>query len=269
MQYKTTRQILLAGIPIGGGAPVSIQSMTNTPTTDVDATVAQIERLVAAGVHIVRFGVPDVESAEAVAAIRQRVLVPLVADIHFNYKLALICMEHGVDALRINPGNLRKKSDVNSVIDCAVEHDIPLRIGINGGSLPPDLLEKYRGPTPEAMVEAAEREMAHFAERDFTNFKVSLKNSNVLETLAACRLFASKHDVPQHIGITEAGITETGLIRSGFGLGTLLAEGIGDTMRVSLTAAPEIEVTAAKRILATVQREVYTRGDDARNLAQG
>lgn len=257
---QNTRVLRIGAIRIGGGQPVSIQSMTNTSTADVAATVAQVRKLDAAGVHIVRLGVPDEEAARAIARIRQQVNVPLVADIHFSHRLALIALEGGVDALRINPGNLRRREDVREVVQEAASRKTPLRIGINGGSLPKDLLTQYQGPTAEAMIAAAEREMAWFEELDFSDYKVSLKSSDVETTVEANLLFAEKHpECPLHLGVTEAGVIETGIIRSAVGLGRMLLAGIGDTVRVSLTADPVMEATAARDILAAAGVAVLNR----------
>ena len=247
-----TRQILVGGVPVGGGAPVTIQSMTNTPTADVEATVAQIRRLEAAGCQIVRVAVPDMEAARAVGAIRERISIPLVVDIHFNYKLALECVAAGCDKVRINPGNIGDESKVKAVADACRAKGVPIRVGVNGGSLEKGLLAKYGGFTPEALVESALNQVALLHKFDFEDVCVSLKCSSVRDTVAAYRIMAEQSDCPLHLGVTEAGTPRMGIIKSAAGIGGLLALGIGDTLRVSLSADPVEEVYAARDILRAV-----------------
>lgn len=238
---------------VGGGAPVLVQSMTKTDTTDVNATVAQIEELVRAGCEIVRIAVPDKDAAVALKEIRQRVpLVPLVADIHFHYKLALAALDAGIDKLRLNPGNIGAVERVREVTRAAQSQNVPIRIGVNGGSLEKDLLAKYGTATPEAMVESALRHIRILEDLEFYDIIVSLKASDVHRTVAAYRLLAEKVDYPLHLGVTEAGSAFSGTIKSAIGLGILLHEGIGDTIRVSLAAEPQEEVRVAWDILKSL-----------------
>ena len=244
-----TRQILVGGVPVGGGAPVTIQSMTNTRTEDVTATVNQILRLEEAGCHIIRVAVPDMAAAKAVGAIKARIHIPLVVDIHFDYKLALACVEEGCDAVRINPGNIGGEDRVKAVAEACKARRLPIRIGVNGGSLEKPLLAKYGGVTPEALVESAFGHIALLEQYDFHDICVSLKSSSVVTTMAAYKLMSGKSDYPLHLGVTETGTTRMGTIKSAIGIGGLLALGIGDTLRVSLSADPVEEVYAAKDIL--------------------
>ena len=244
-----TRQIFVGGVPIGGGAPVTIQSMTNTRTDDVAATVAQIRRLAAAGCQIVRVAVPDLAAAKAVGAIREQIDIPLVVDIHFDYKLALECVAAGCDKVRINPGNIGGEDRVRQVADACRQKGIPIRIGVNGGSLEKPILAKYGGVTPEALVESAFGHIRLLEKFDFTDICVSLKSSSVPVTMAAYRLMSEKSDYPLHLGVTETGTPRMGILKSAVGIGGLLALGIGDTMRVSLSADPVEEVYAARDIL--------------------
>ena len=237
---------------MGGGAPVSIQSMTNTPTHDVEATLSQIRALAAAGCDIVRVAVPDMEAAKAIGALKAGSPVPLVADIHFDYRLALEAAEQGVDKIRINPGNIGAQSRVEAVAKACIERKIPIRVGVNGGSLEKELLAKYGGPTPEAMVESALGHIRLLERYGFEDICVSLKASNVPATVGAYRLMRSRYDYPLHLGVTEAGTRELGELKAAAGIGGLLAMGIGDTIRVSLTADPVEEVYAARRILKAV-----------------
>ncbi len=244
-----TRQILVGGVPVGGGAPVTIQSMTNTRTDDVTATVNQILRLEEAGCQIIRVAVPDMAAAKAVGAIKARIHIPLVVDIHFDYKLALACVEEGCDAVRINPGNIGGEDRVKAVAEACKARHLPIRIGVNGGSLEKPLLAKYGGVTPEALVESAFGHIALLEQYDFHDICVSLKSSSVVTTMAAYKLMSGKSDYPLHLGVTETGTTRMGTIKSAIGIGGLLALGIGDTLRVSLSADPVEEVYTAKDIL--------------------
>lgn len=243
------RVVNVGTVPVGGEHPVSIQSMTNTDTRDVGATVAQIRRLEAAGCEIIRVAVPDMEAAEAVSAIKKQIHIPLVCDIHFDYRLALECMKNGADKIRINPGNIGSKERVRQVVELAKSTQTPIRIGVNGGSLERELLQKYGGPTADALVESALRHVEILDGLNFTDVIVSIKVSDVPTMLAAYRKFDRLTDIPTHIGVTEAGTLRGGLVKSAVGIGALLAEQIGNTMRVSLTADPVEEIVAAKDIL--------------------
>lgn len=247
-----TKKIFVGGLPIGGGAPVSIQSMTNTPTDDVEATVQQIRRLAAAGCEIVRVAVPNMSAAKAVGKIKEQIDLPLVVDIHFNYKLALECIEAGADKVRINPGNIGEPERVKAVANACARKNIPIRIGVNGGSLEKHLLEKYGGPTPQAMVDSAFGHIALLNRYDFDDICVSLKTSHVATTMQAYQLMSQQSNYPLHLGVTEAGTTRMGTIKSAAGIGGLLGLGIGDTLRVTLTADPVEEIVAAKDILKAV-----------------
>ena len=244
-----TKQILVGGVPVGGGAPVSIQSMCSTKTDDVPATVDQIHRLEAAGCEIVRVAVPDMAAAKAIRAIRSRIHIPLVADIHFDYRLALECAAQGVDKIRINPGNIGGEDRVKAVADACRAGKIPIRIGVNGGSLEKELLKKYGGATPEALAESALGHAALLKKFDFTDICISVKCSSVPVTMGAYRLLSERCPYPLHLGVTEAGTPAMGIIKSAMGIGGLLCLGIGDTLRVTLTADPVEEIAAAKRIL--------------------
>ncbi len=252
-----TRKIRVGGVPLGGGAPVTIQSMCNTRTDDVAATVAQIRRLEAAGCEIVRVAVPDMAAARAVGKIKESISIPLVVDIHFDYKLALECVAAGCDKVRINPGNIGGEDRVKAVAHACREKGIPIRIGVNGGSLEKRLLAKYGGVTPEALVESAFDHIALLHKFDFEDICVSLKSSSVATTMAAYRLMSEQSDYPLHLGVTETGTPRMGVLKSAVGIGGLLAMGIGDTMRISLSADPVEEVYAARDILkaAGVRRE--------------
>ena len=244
-----SRQIIVGGVPIGGGAPVVIQSMLNTKTTDVAGSLAQIRQLKAAGCQIARLAVPNQEAARSFADICKESELPLVADIHFDYKLALAAAEGGAAKIRINPGNIGGEQNVKAVVDCCRERKIPIRIGVNGGSLDKKLLEKYGHPTAEALVESAFEHLAMLEKFDFYDTCVSMKSSTVPTMVAAARLFREKCDYPIHIGVTETGPVRMGLMKSAMGIGALLLDGIGDTIRVSLTDDPVEEVFAAKDIL--------------------
>ncbi len=253
IQRRKTRQITVGGVKIGGDAPIVVQSMTTTNTDEIDATVAQIHELERVGCEIVRVAVPDQKAAEALASIKSQIHIPLIADIHFDYKLALRAIEQGVDGLRINPGNIGGKDRVERVVKAAKGRGIPMRIGVNSGSLERDLLEKYGYPTAEAMVESALRHIRILEEMDFYDMKISLKASHVGLAVEAYRLFSQKSDYPLHLGITEAGTSFAGSIKSAVGLGTLLAQGIGDTIRVSLAADPVEEVKVGFEILKSLE----------------
>jgi len=244
-----TRQIHAGSVAIGGGAPVTIQSMCNTRTEDAAATVAQIHDLEAAGCEIIRVTVPNMEAARALTAIRDAIHIPLVADIHFDYRLAVEAAARGADAIRINPGNIGGVDNVRAVVDACCAHHLPIRIGVNGGSLEKELLAKYGRVTPEALVESALGHIRLLEKYDFTDICVSVKSSDVPLNMKAYRLLSETVDYPLHLGVTEAGTPSMGLIKSAVGIGGLLCDGIGDTIRVSLTADPVEEVYAAKRIL--------------------
>ena len=249
MNRKTTKTVQIGNVRIGGGAPVAIQSMTNTKTEDVEATVRQIRALTEAGCEIVRCAVPTMEAAEALREIRRQITIPLVADIHFDYRLALKAIESGVDKVRINPGNIGSRERVRAVADAARERGIPIRIGVNSGSLEKPLLEKYGGVTAEALVESALSQAAVLEEMQFTDIVISIKASDVPLCVEAYELLSQRTDYPLHIGITEAGTPYEGTIKSAVGLGILLHEGIGDTLRVSLTGDPVEEIRAGRAIL--------------------
>ena len=247
-----TRQSQGGSVAVGGGAPVSIQSMTNTPTQDVTATVAQIRALTTAGCDIVRVAVPDMDAARAVAEIKRQITLPLVVDIHFDYRLALTAVEGGADKVRINPGNIGGRDKVRMVAQACQERGVPIRIGVNGGSLEKPLLERYGGVTPDALVESALGHIRLLEEVGFSDICVSLKSSSVPITMAAYEKMSQVSDYPLHLGVTEAGTLEMGTIKSAVGIGGLLARGIGDTFRVTLTADPVEEIRVAKDILRAV-----------------
>ncbi len=249
---RKTRQLMVGNVAVGGDAPVSVQSMTNTETCEVEATVAQISRLVAAGVDIVRVSVPSMDAAEAFKIIRAQVQVPLVADIHFDHRIALKVLDYGVDCLRINPGNIGNEQRIRAVVDSAKDKGIPLRIGVNAGSLGKALLRKYREPNAEAMVESALNQIEILDKLDCQDFKISLKSSEIFMTLEAYRSLASQIEQPFHLGITEAGGLRSGTVKSAIGLGSLLMEGIGDTIRISLAADPVEEVKVGFDILKSL-----------------
>jgi (E)-4-hydroxy-3-methylbut-2-enyl-diphosphate synthase len=249
IQRRTTRQIKVGNVTVGGGAVIPVQSMTNTKTADVEATVSQIKALEEAGCEIVRVAVPDETSARSIADIKKKTGIPIIADIHFDHRLAIIAAESGVDGLRINPGNIGSMDKVRNVADCARHHGIPIRIGVNAGSLDSDLTGKHGGATPDAMVESALRQIDMLESSGFMDIKVSLKASDVPRTVSAYRKLASKTDIPLHLGVTEAGGLFPGLVKSSLGIGMLLAEGIGDTFRVSLTRDPVEEIRAGYEIL--------------------
>lgn len=250
---KKTRRITLGGVPIGGGAPVAVQSMTNTDTRDVKATVKQINELAKAGCEVVRVALLNMEAARSLDKIKKAISIPLVADIHFDHRLALTAIDKGVDGLRINPGNIGEKAKVVELVKAAKERGVPIRIGVNSGSLEKDLLKKYGRPTPEALVESAMRHVRILEDLDFLDMKVSIKASDVPTTVDAYRLMSKTAKYPLHIGVTEAGTLFSGTVKSSVGLGILLAEGIGDTMRVSLTADPVEEVRVAWEMLKALK----------------
>jgi len=249
---RKTKQIKVGDVAIGGGAPVVVQSMTKTDTRDSRATLRQIKRLEKAGCEIVRLAVPDEEAAEAFGEMKKKAGIPVIADIHFDHRLALSCLEKGADGLRINPGNIGSKSKVQEVAGAAKERGVPIRIGVNAGSLEKDLLHRHGSASAEAMVESALRQVRILEDLDFTRIKISLKASDVIRTVCAYRILAKRVDYPFHAGITEAGTLMRGTIKSSVGLGLLLNEGLADTIRVSLTAAPEEEVRVGYLILASL-----------------
>jgi (E)-4-hydroxy-3-methylbut-2-enyl-diphosphate synthase len=250
---RQSRQIMVGNVPVGGDAPIAVQSMTNTETTDVAATVAQIKALQGVGADIVRVSVPSMDAAEAFGKIRQQVDIPLVADIHFDHKIALRVAELGVDCLRINPGNIGREERVRAVVDKARDYGIPIRIGVNAGSLEKELQKKYGEPTPDALVESAMRHIDILDRLNYPDFKVSLKASDVFMTVHAYRKLATQIEQPLHLGITEAGGLRSGSVKSAIGLGMLLAEGIGDTIRVSLAADPLQEIRVGFDILKSLR----------------
>lgn len=247
-----TKQILVGNVPVGGGAPVTIQSMCNTFTDDVEATVQQINLLAAAGCEIVRVAVPDMAAAKAIGEIKERISIPLVADIHFDYRLAIEAIAAGADKVRINPGNIGSEDRVKAVVNACAVKNIPIRIGVNGGSLEKKLLAKYGKVCPEAMVESAFGHIALLNKYDFDDICVSLKSSNVQTAMKAYCLMHERSDYPLHLGVTEAGTYTMGTIKSAIGIGGLLAQGIGDTFRVTLTADPAEEIVVAKQILKAI-----------------
>jgi len=253
IKRRKTRQIMVGNVPVGGDAPISVQSMTNTETCDVTATVNQIQRIQEAGADIVRVSVPSMEAAEAFGKIRQQVDVPLVADIHFDYRIALRVADLGVDCLRINPGNIGREKRIRAVVDKARDLNIPIRIGVNAGSLEKDIQKKYGEPTPDALVESAMRHVELLDQYNFQNFKVSVKASDVFMAVAAYRKLSEKIEQPLHLGITEAGGLRAGTVKSSVGLGMLLMDGIGDTLRVSLAADQVEEVKVGWDMLKSLK----------------
>ncbi|HCE40539.1 MAG: 4-hydroxy-3-methylbut-2-en-1-yl diphosphate synthase [Alcanivorax sp.] len=252
IQRRKSRQIHVGNVPVGGDAPISVQSMTNTDTCDVDATVAQIQALEGVGADIVRVSVPTMEAAEAFGRIKRRVAVPLVADIHYDYKIALKVADEGADCLRINPGNIGREDRVRAVIESARDHGVPIRIGVNAGSLEKELQRKYGEPTSDALVESALRHAEILDRYDFQDFKISVKASNVFMTLQAYRKLASQIEQPLHLGVTEAGTFRSGTVKSAVALGGLLMEGIGDTIRISLATDPVEEIRVGFDILKSL-----------------
>jgi (E)-4-hydroxy-3-methylbut-2-enyl-diphosphate synthase len=255
---RQSTQIMVGNVPVGGGAPITVQSMTNTLTTDVVATVAQIKRLEAVGADIVRVSVPTMDAAEAFKQIKQQVKIPLIADIHFDYRIALKVAEYGVDCLRINPGNIGNEKRIRSVVDCARDKNIPIRIGVNGGSLETDIQEKYGEPTAQALVDSALRHVDILDRLNFDQFKVSVKASDALLAVESYQLLAKQIVQPLHLGITEAGGLRSGSVKSAVGLGMLLSQGIGDTIRVSLAADPVEEIKVGFDILKSLR--IRSRG---------
>ncbi|MDQ7787619.1 MAG: flavodoxin-dependent (E)-4-hydroxy-3-methylbut-2-enyl-diphosphate synthase [Thermodesulfovibrionales bacterium] len=249
---RKTRILFVGNIPVGGRNPIAVQSMTKTDTEDVIATVEQITSLEASGCDIIRLAVPEIHAARSLGKIKKAIRIPMIADIHFDWRLALEAVRQGVDGLRINPGNIGALWKTKEVVKAACDKGLPIRIGVNAGSLEKDLLRKYGHPSPEALVESAVNHIGILEKLKFTDIKVSLKASDVGKTVEAYRLFSKKYDYPLHIGISEAGPPSQGIIKSSVGLGILLSEGIGDTIRVSLTAAPEEEVRVAYAILGSL-----------------
>ena len=252
MTRKDTKVINIGGRKIGGGNPVAIQSMTNTKTEDVEATVAQILVLEKAGCEIIRCAVPTMEAAQALSEIKKQISIPLVADIHFDYRLAIAAIENGADKIRINPGNIGSRDRIQAVVDAAKAHRIPIRVGVNSGSLEKELVEKYHGVTAEGLVESALDKVRIIEEMGYDNLVISIKSSDVMMCAKAHELIADRTDHPLHVGITEAGTLYSGNIKSAVGLGIILYQGIGDTIRVSLTGDPLEEIKSAKRILKTL-----------------
>ena len=260
IRRRKTRQIRVGKVKIGGGAPIAVQSMTSTCTQDVKATIDQIKQLQAAGCEIVRVAVPDAAAAAAIAKIRKEISIPLIGDIHFDYRLAMAAARAGADGLRLNPGNIGGAGKIRAVVDCAAEFGIPIRIGINAGSVEKDLMKKYKAVTALAMVESAVRHIDLLRELDFHQIKISLKASDVWRTVEAYRLLSSRTDYPLHVGVTEAGGLYPGIVKSSLGIGMLLAEGIGDTLRVSLTREPVEEVRVGYEILKAL--DIRHRGPE-------
>jgi len=249
---RNSRQIDLGGIKIGGGAPVTVQSMTKTDTRDITGTVTQIKSLEKAGCDIVRLAVPDMDAAKSLGEIKKQTNIPIVSDIHFDYKLALEAVKQGVDGMRINPGNIGAKYRIKAVVDAVKERGIPIRIGVNSGSLEKDILKKHGSPTPEALAESAFRHVEILEDLDFRDIKISVKSTDVKKMIASYRILAERCEYPLHLGVTEAGTYEMGTIKSSIGIGTLLAEGIGDTIRVSLTGDPVDEIAVGFNILRSL-----------------
>ena len=246
---RTSKQVMVGRVPLGGGAPVTVQSMLNVPSTDIPGSVAQAKRLEAAGCQILRAAIPDMAAVALIPALKEAVSIPLVADIHFDYKLALESVAAGVDKVRINPGNIGEDSRVRAVAKACREKGVPIRVGVNSGSVEKHILAKFGGPTPEALVESALCHVSLLEKFDFTDIVVSLKASSVDSTIRAYQLMAQRCNYPLHLGVTEAGTARMGLIKSAIGIGSLLQQGIGDTLRVSLTADPVEEIAAGKDIL--------------------
>jgi (E)-4-hydroxy-3-methylbut-2-enyl-diphosphate synthase len=257
MKRRKTRKVWVGKVAIGGGAPISVQSMTKTDTRNISSTIKQIKKLEKAGCEIIRVAVPDMESANALPQIKQKINIPLVADIHFDYKLALKAIEFGVDKLRINPGNIGARWKVEEIVKACLERKIPIRIGVNAGSVPHDLLAKYKKASPEALVEAAIRQIRILEDLNFNDIVISVKAFDVPTTIRAYEFISKKTNYPLHLGITEAGLPRPGAIRSALGIGLLLAQGIGDTIRVSLTSDPVEEVKVGYEILKSLNLREY------------
>ncbi|WP_457574941.1 flavodoxin-dependent (E)-4-hydroxy-3-methylbut-2-enyl-diphosphate synthase [Desulfolithobacter sp.] len=256
IKRRKTRQIHIGQVPVGGGAPISVQSMTNTDTRDVESTVAQIQRLEKAGCELIRVAVPDMEAAAAIRSIRERIGIPLIADIHFDSRLAVAAVENGAQAIRINPGNLGGEDKLARVVDAARQHRVPIRVGVNSGSIEKDLLKKYGYPTPDrptALIESALRNVALLEKLSFYEIKISIKSSDTLTTISGYRELSEKTDYPLHIGVTEAGGLIAGTVKSSVALGILLFEGIGDTFRISLTRDPEEEIRVGFELLRSLR----------------
>jgi (E)-4-hydroxy-3-methylbut-2-enyl-diphosphate synthase len=260
IKRKKTRQILVGNIPIGGLAPIAVQSMTNTHTQDVESTVTQIRGLEKAGCEIIRVAVPDQEAALAIRSIKKQISIPIIADIHFDHRLAIQATKSGADGLRINPGNIGSKKKIKAVVAVANEYNIPIRIGVNAGSLEKDLYEKYGGASAEAMVESALRNISILEDLNFSQIKISIKASDVNRTVAAYQLLSEKTDIPLHVGVTEAGGLYAGIVKSSLGIGMILSKGIGDTIRVSLTRDPIEEIRVGYEILKAL--EIRRRGPE-------
>lgn len=249
---KKTREIRIGNVRIGGENPIAIQSMTNTKTENIKETVAQIHALQEAGCEIIRSAVPTMEAAQALGEIKEQIRIPLVADIHFDYRLAIAAVEHGADKIRINPGNIGSRERIQAVVDCCKEHQVPIRVGVNSGSLEKELIDKYGGVTAEGLVESALDKTALIEDMGYDNLVISIKSSDVLMCIRAHEIISQKTDYPLHVGITEAGTVYSGSVKSAIGLGNILYQGIGDTVRVSLTGDPVQEIYAAKMILKTL-----------------
>ena len=252
IKRRISKQIMVGNVPVGGDAPITVQTMTNTKTTDVAATVAQIRAVERVGADMVRVSVPTMEAAKALKEIKKQIHIPLVADIHFDYRLAIAAMENGADKIRINPGNIGSTERIKAVVDVAKERNIPIRVGVNSGSLEKELVEKYHGVTAEGLVESALDKVHIIEELGYDNLVISIKSSNVMMCARAHELIAEQTSYPLHVGITEAGTLYSGNIKSAIGLGIILYQGIGDTIRVSLTGAPLEEIKSARRILKTL-----------------
>ena len=251
-QYRKSKQIMVGGLPMGGGAPVSVQSMLNTPASDIPASLEQAKRLEAAGCQIIRAAVPNMQAVQLIDRLKQTVSVPIVADIHFDYRLAIESVAAGVDKVRINPGNIGDDDRVRQVVQYCKQHEVPIRVGVNSGSLEKNILAKYGHPTAQAMVDSALYHVSLIERYDYDQVAISIKSSNVPTMIEAYRLAASQCDYPLHLGVTEAGTARMGLIKSAVGIGSLLCDGIGDTIRVSLTDDPVNEIAAAKDILRSI-----------------
>ncbi len=252
IKRRKTKQIKVGDVSIGGDAPIRVQSMTNTITADVEATSAQIQQLEQVGCEIVRVAVNNIDAALSLPKIKQHINIPIIADIHFDYKLAIVAVENGADGIRINPGNIGDDKRLKKIVDACKLHRVPIRVGVNSGSVEKDLIKKYRGPKPEALVESALRWIEKMESMNFFDMKVSLKSSSVMDTIKSYTLFSEKSDYPLHVGVTEAGPSIRGSAKSGVGIGIILSKGIGDTIRVSLTGDPVQEIIVAWEILRSL-----------------